>query len=108
MALRRSVVLGRGRALVALIALLFLIIARPAEAEESCQACDNCYPGLPCYICGVYLSVAITGCCEQNDSGWAFCVNNSWGFYVDCNGPGECQCNDVGSSCEPLPPRLPG
>lgn len=90
------------RLCITLLAMLTIVSSGPASAEEPpFNACSQCHPGMGDVPCAAMISVAIAQCCGQG-GGWAWCVSNEWGTYVNCNNdiPPDCQCDDWGNNCD--------
>ncbi len=89
------------RVFIAGAALVFLASTAPIEAAPAAfSACSQCHPSMTSAECAGLVNYTISSCCGGGN-GWAHCVNSEWGFYVDCNGPGQCNCDMWGSACDP-------
>ncbi len=92
------------RVFVAVAALVFVTSTAPIEAAPAgFSACSQCHPDMTFAQCAGLVNYAISDCCGGGN-GWAHCVSPEWGFYVDCNGPGQCNCNMWGE-CNPWWPN---
>lgn len=81
-------------------ALVFLASTSPIEAAPlEFSACSQCHPDMTFAQCAGLVNYTISSCCGSGN-GWAHCVNEEWGFYVNCTGAGECNCDMWGSSCD--------
>lgn len=101
----RARVLPMLRVLVAGAALTFVIGSSPIEAAPAAfNACSQCHPDMTFAQCAGLVNYAISSCCG-GDNGWAHCVNSEWGFYVDCDGPGQCNCDAWAEACNPWWPN---
>lgn len=91
------------RLLVAVAAIVFLAAARPAPSEGAeFDACSNCHPGQSFGWCAGLIMYTVATCCGQsNQNGWAHCVNDEWGFYVNCQDSfgTTCQCDHWAYTC---------
>ena len=93
------------RVLIAAAALVLISNTPPIEAAPAdFDACSQCHPDLTFAQCAGLVNYTISSCCGSGN-GWAHCVNTEWGFYVDCDGPGQCQCDAWGSWCDPWWPN---
>ena len=89
------------RLLVAAAAMVFLASSSPAAEplDAAFNACSQCHPNKSNAWCAGLVNYTISSCCGSGN-GWAHCVNSEWGFYVDCNGPGNCNCDMWGNYCD--------
>ena len=94
------------RVCIAAAALVFVANASPIEAAPAeFDACSQCHPDMTTGQCAGLVAYTVTTCCGNSQGGWAHCVNPEWGFYVDCHGPGQCNCDAWGNVCDPWWPN---